>query len=113
MDNKKYLPYVILNVGGQEYKLRISASAAIDAEKKLNTTLARAWSKIDSVEIQVTILWAALQRYHHGASFDEAVDIYDNYIDENGNIENLIDVFMEVYRCSGFMKREEKPIASN
>ena len=96
MDNKKYMPYAVLPVGGIDYKLRITAGSAIELEKRLGTSIVRAWGKIDSVETQIAILWAALQRYHHGMSFDEAGALYDDYIDGNGSTDELVNVFMEV-----------------
>lgn len=99
-------PFAVMTVGSETYRLKISAAAAVEAEKKLGCSLARAWGRIDSVNVQVTILWAALQRFHHGTDFDEAMELYDRFIDEGHGQDELADIFMEVYRCSGFMKRE-------
>ena len=99
--------FAVINVGNESYKLKISASADIEAEKRLGFSLTKAWMKLDSVNVQVTILWAALQRYNHGISFEQAMEIYDDFMDEGHGQDELVDIFMEVYKCSGFMKRED------
>ncbi len=96
----------MLTVGGETYKLKISVSAAIEAEKKLGFSLIRAWTKLDSLNVLTAVIWAALQRYHHGATFEQAMSLLDDFIDEGRNLEELIDVIKEVYIVSGFMKRE-------
>lgn len=106
MDVKKNMPFAIMTANGYDYKLRISASAAVEAEKKLGMSIARVWGKIDSVEVQVTLLWAALQRYNHGIDMNAAYSIYDDYMDDGNTTEDFLETMMEVYRCSGFMKRE-------
>ena len=102
----KNIPFALLEVNNETYKLKISASSAIEAEKKLGCSLTRAWAKLDSVNVQITILWAALQRYHHGISFEQTMELYDQFVDEGKGQDELVDLFMEVYKCSGFMKRE-------
>lgn len=101
----KNIPFATLTVGEETYKLKISVSAAIEAEKKLGFSLIRAWTKLDSLNILTTVIWASLQRFHHGATFEQAMSLLDDFIDEGRELEELIDVIKEVYTVSGFMKR--------
>ena len=101
------IPFATITIGGQEYRLKINTQAAIDAEKKLGTSLARAWVRLDEINVQTVILWAAFQAYNAGVTFEKAIDLRDQFMDEAENgMDDLADVIKEVYICSGFMKRE-------
>ena len=106
-------PYALMVVNGEEYKLKISAAASMDAEKRLGKGLLEAGADLRSITTQVTILWAALQAYHHGVSLNTAADIWDEYMaSEDGCTENFINLMNEVMEVSGFTraaKPEQKP----
>ena len=98
-------PYASMNVNGEEYKLKISSSAAMDAEKKRGKGLLEAAGDLRSVTTQIILLWASLQMYQHGMSMNTAADLYDAYMDtEDGCLENLINILVEVMEVSGFTK---------
>jgi hypothetical protein len=104
------VPFAAITIGGTEYRLKINTQSAIDAEKKLGTSLARAWVRLDEVSVQTTILWAAFQAYNAGITFEKAMELRDSFIEEAENgMDSLADVIKEVYICSGFMKRELPP----
>lgn len=101
-----FRPFAVITVGGKEYKLKINTQSAIEAEKKLGTSLARAWLRLDEVQVQTVILHAALQAHNSGMTFDDAAALRDSFIAGGGDMDRLADVFKEVYICSGFMRRE-------
>lgn len=104
------IPFAVMTVGGTDYRLKINTQAAIDAEKKLGTSIPRAWVRLDETEVQVTILWAALQAFNSGMTFEETIRLRDRFLDEADDtlgMEALADIIKEVYICSGFMKREQ------
>ena len=104
---KSKKPYEILTVGEDEYKLKFSAGAAVDTEKRLKCSLIDATAKIDSITVQITLLHGALQKYHHEISMNDAEKIYEKYLDEGGSILEFAEKLTEVYMVSGFMKREQ------
>ena len=101
-----YRPFAVLTAGGRDYRLKITTNSAIEAEKKLGTSLARAWLRLDEVQVQTVILHAALQGFEPGMTFEAAAAVRDSFIAEGGDMDTLADIFKEVYICSGFMKRE-------
>ena len=105
-------PYALLTVGDTDYRLKFSASAAIDAEKKLGKSLIMAFRDIGSVTVQVILLWAALQKYNHKTSMETASKIYDDFMEsDNGGLENLVEILTETLEASGFMKPRQKDAA--
>lgn len=109
------LPYATWKVGAEEYKLKFSAVAVVEAENKLGKGLFRSMEEIDKVSVQVTLLWAALQKFNHGTSRNTVYDLYDEYMDNSGDLEKLLDVIMETLEISGFMtgKQEKDKAAKN
>lgn len=109
--------YKILTVGEKEYKLKLNTNATILIEDKLGfnildeiLSLQSVASKsvdskgnlksgninkipIPSLKYCVTILWGALQKFHHGMTFNKTCDLVDEYIEEG---KTQLDLFSEV-----------------
>lgn len=66
--------FYTLTVGGEEYKLRLTASAIMAIEKKLGKSLFAALEHIQDnmVETITTILWGAMQPLNAGFSMEKA-----------------------------------------
>ena len=99
--------FMTLCVGGEEYKLRLTASAIVSIEKKLNQSLFTALEHIQDnmVETVTTILWGAMQPLNAGFTTEKAYDLYDEYIDEGNSIEDLMQVINGLFEVSGFFKK--------
>lgn len=104
---KSKKPYEILTVGDDDYKLKFSASSAVETEKRLKRSLIEATAKIDSITVQITLLFGALQKYHHNITYKDAEEIYEKYLDNGGSILEFAEIMMEVYIASGFTKKEQ------
>lgn len=104
----KILPFATMTVGGITYRLKITAQAAVEFEKKLNISIPRAWVRLDEMQIMAEILHAALKSYNSGISYEDALGLIDKYITEGHGIDELMDTIQEVYIVSGFMKRKPK-----
>ena len=101
-------PYVTMQVGETEYKLKFSAAASVEAEKKLGKGLMASLQTVDSVTTQITMLWASLQKYNHGIKMEDAENIYDAYMDsETGGFEEFLEILVEVFVVSGFIKPDQ------
>lgn len=102
-------PYVEMTAGGDIYRLVLTASSACALEKKYGKSLIQLLSDITKIEVQVSFLWAALQKYHHGFNMEQTMKIYDAYMqDENGGMDNLVSLYVDVMAASGFMRRPEE-----
>lgn len=106
------MKYTTLNFGGEEFKLRITAAAAIDLEKKLGgrnplDILAAVESgNLPSISSVLLILHAAVQKFHHGFKFDDIVNLYDKYVEEGNAYTDLLPALIEVFKVSGFFPNE-------
>lgn len=98
-----------LQVGNQEYKLRLPAKNAVDVERKIGKSVLAIFgdgkmNELPNVETVVTLLHGCLQAYEHGISMDQAYEIYDAYIENGGSYAGMIQVLVEVLKVSGFFK---------
>jgi hypothetical protein len=110
--------YTTLQVGEKEYKLRATASAIVELEKKidgknpLSVLMTVEKGEIPSVGNLLLILHAALQKYHHGMNFQKVLELYDDYVDSGKTYMDLIPVMMEAFKASGFFKDQAPETAS-
>jgi len=96
-----------LTVGGQDYKLRLTASAIMAIEKRLNKSLFAALENIQDsmIETIATVLWGAMQPLNANCSFDTAVELFDQYIDDGNSVEDLMQEINALFAASGFFKK--------
>ncbi|ATP40698.1 hypothetical protein CSE16_11920 [Solibacillus sp. R5-41] len=110
--------YTEFKVGEQEFKLRATASAIIELEKKLGgrnplqVLMTVENGEIPSVSSLLLILHASLQKYHHGMTFEKVLELYDDYVDAGNSYTDLIPVMVDTFRTSGFFKTVKKEEAA-
>ena len=96
-----------MTVGGEEYKMRLTASAIMQIEKKLDKPLFKALETIQDnmVETITTILWGAMQPLNAGFTMEKATALFDDYIDDGRSIEELMMEINGLFEASGFFKK--------
>ena len=99
--------FYTLTVGGEEYKLRLTASAIMQIEKKLGKSLFSALEGIQNnmIETITAILWGAMQPFNANFPFDEAVGLFDQYIDDGHSVEDFMLEINALFKASGFFKK--------
>ena len=99
--------FYTITIGGEEYKLRLTASAIMSIEKKLGKSLLPALGKIQDnlVETIITIFWGALQPLNANIPFEKAAGLFDQYIDDGNSIEAFIREINALFEVSGFFKK--------
>ena len=99
--------YYTLSVGGQEYRLRLTASAIMAIEKKMGKSLFAALESIqdNAIETITTILWGAMQPLNANFPFEKAAELFDGYIDDGHSIEELMQEINALFEVSGFFKK--------
>ena len=99
--------FYTLTVGKEEYKLRLTASAIMQIEKKLGRSLFSALENIQDnmIETITAILWGAMQPLNHGFAFEKAAGLFDDYIDDGHSIEELMQEINGLFEASGFFKK--------
>lgn len=99
--------FYTMTVGGEEYKMRLTASAIMLIEKKLGKPLFKALETIQDnmVETITTIIWGAMQPLNAGFTMEKATELFDDYIDDGRSIEELMLEINGLFEASGFFKK--------
>ena len=99
--------FYTMTVGGEEYKMRLTAGSIMQIEKKLGKPLFKALETIQDnmVEIITTIIWGAMQPLNAGFTMEKATELFDDYVDEGHSIEELIQEINALFEASGFFKK--------
>ncbi len=102
--------YTEFRVGDSEYKLRLATNEIINIEKKIGGNvldILMKKEKIPSMEELLMVLHGALQKFHHNITIKDTYEIYDEYVDNGGTFEDLIEVIMDVFEVAGFFKKDQ------
>lgn len=104
--------YHTLDTGKNQYKLRLDAKNAVAVEKALGKSLFALFgegnvNELPTTEQIVTVLHGALQKYHHGISYENAFSILDEYIENGGTYLGMFQELLEMLQVSGFFKAPE------
>jgi len=113
------MPYAIWKIGEEEFKLKLTTSEIVRLEGKYKANLmslmmANDASGIPTLNVMLDITHGALQKFHHGLSVSDVMDMFDDYCEEGGNQTVFVtDVLLIVYQVSGFFspKEEAKKVA--
>ncbi len=102
--------FYTMTVGGEEYKMRLTASAIMQIEKKLGKPLFKALETIQDnmVETITTILWGAMQPLNAGFTMEKATELFDDYVDEGHSIEELMMEINALFETSGFFRKGQE-----
>lgn len=100
-------PYIVLKIADKEYQLKITTSAAIELEDKLNTSIVEGLSRLGETRILTKYLLAAAKSLNDGIKTEnDAYMILDEYSMSGGKYDDLYDVILEVMENSGFIRQE-------
>ncbi|SHH55927.1 DUF6096 family protein [Sporanaerobacter acetigenes] len=102
--------YTEFKVGDNEYKLRLAANEMVNIEKKIGANILDIFMKegqIPTMEELLMVLHGSLQKFQHNITLADTYDIYDEYVDDGGTFEDLIEVIIDVFEVSGFFKKED------
>lgn len=96
-----------LTVGKEEYRMRLTASAIMSIEKKLEKPIFKVLEDIreNMVESMTTIIWAAMQPLNDGFTQDKALELFDEFIDDGRSIEDLMTEINSLFETSGFFNK--------
>ena len=99
--------FYTLTVGGEDYKLRLTASAIMQIEKKLGKPLFKALENVQDnmIETITTIIWSAMQPLNANFPYEKAMTLFDDYIDEGHSLEELMLEINGLFEASGFFRK--------
>jgi len=103
--------YTPFQVGGSEYKLRLTASSLVALEKQfgdnpLNRFLAGE-DKVPEFTVVIALLHAALQPLEHKITTERAYEIYDQYIEDGNTFPDAIALLVTVLSDSGIIPKSK------
>lgn len=106
------MKFTVLKVGDKEYKLRITGASVVEMEKKmgknpLNALLDATNGRLPLMTDLFTMLWGALLPYNSGLSYSDACDVYTDYVDNGGTLDEFLAILVKVFEDSGFIKTSE------
>lgn len=106
------MKYTEFKVGEKEFKLRLGAGEIVNLEKKLGKNPLDILMNVEKGELPkigdtLTILHAAMQKFHHNMTMEKVYQLYDEYVDEGNAYTDLIPVILEVFKVSGFFKEAQ------
>lgn len=106
----KRRPYCVWEVGGTEYKLRLTGSVIDKLEQKYKANLLNvlAADSLPPLSVMLTVVQASMQQHHHGIKYHDVLNLYDKYVDEGGDQTKFyMNVVMDLLEVSGFFTPSE------
>lgn len=100
-----------LTINGETYKLRLTTRTSIQLEKALgfnplDILVAMEDGKMPKLSDCLIILQYMLLDMNHGFNVDKTMDLYDSYIADGHTMIELIPVFIDVFKKSGYINEE-------
>lgn len=110
--------YTTIKVKGNELKLRLDARNTVALERKLGRNPLDVFmevgnGKIPPIECLIAILYCSLQPLEHGYTEDKVYTLYDEYIEDGNSLMDLLEVIVNIFEVSGFMKKDESADEKN
>lgn len=104
-------PYVIWTVKGREIKLKLTTADVVNLESKYKCNLMSLLGNSNGftpLSVMLDIVQRATNKYEHGLKYEDIQSLYDDYLEGGGSqIEFALDVFMEVFKVSGFLSKAQ------
>ncbi len=106
------MKFTTFKAGEKEYKLRITGASIVEMEKKmgknpLNAMLDAVNGVLPMMTDMFTILWGALLPFNANIKYDDICDIYTQYVDGGGTLDDFLKILVKVFEDSGFIKVSE------
>ena len=100
-------PYETLTVCGSEYHLKITTANAVKLEEQLGTDLLSGLEKLAEVKTLAKYYFAAAVSLNDSInSIDDVYQLFDDYVNDGGEIDTLQKLMIEVLLVSGILSKE-------
>lgn len=100
--------YILLTIGENEYKLTLTTKGCVQLERVLGYNPVQLLLELDSGKLpklsdMIMVLNVMLSQYQHGITIDKVYDIIDAFKADGHQIFELIPIFTDVFKQSGFI----------
>ena len=105
---------ITLTVKGKDYPIKITTRAALDMEEKLGTNPLNTILKIQrneelpDLKTLLVMLHYSLQKLNHGISWNDTLQLFDDYCEDDGDIVTLLELIVDAFKESGLIKVAEE-----
>ena len=102
--------YYDFEANNKAYKLRLNTRNIVALEKQLGCNplaIFGGGDRLPTITEMVAILHYSLQQYQHGITFENAYNIFDEYLEDGNSPTDFIKIIIEVYKVSGILRTEE------
>lgn len=110
VEKPKRKVFAIWEVDGKEYRMKLSTAAICKLEEKFKTNLLNLVNDGDGMPPLSNMLYiahAAMKEWNHGINLDDVKALYDTYLEDGGSLVLFYtEVFMQIYRVSGFFTQK-------
>lgn len=106
----KRRPFVTWEVGGEEYKLKLTATniARLEDKYKKNLLILVSDEGLPPLTTMLTVVQAAMLPFNHGVKLNDLYDLFDKYVEEGGDQQMLLaNVIFPVLSVSGFFTESQ------
>lgn len=93
-----------IEINGKTYECKLTSKRCIQLERKFGKNpLSMFMTGLPKLSDAITVFQysAALENE------DEAIDLYDAYIEEGHSMPEFIDFVMQIFKDSGFLRKDE------
>ncbi|HCD46260.1 MAG TPA: hypothetical protein DEQ64_21575 [Lachnoclostridium sp.] len=108
----KRAPFAYWNVGGREYKLKLTTAVICQLEDKFKCNLLNILSNsggVPPLAVMLTITQGAMKSWEHGIKYVDIQAMFDKYCEEGGTqLSFMADVLMPIYSVSGFFSEDQQ-----
>jgi len=106
---KKRKPFAVWEVGGREYRMKLTTSVICQLEEKYKRNLLNLLDGVPPLAVMLTITQAAMKKWEHGIKYADVQNLFDRYCEEGGTqMTFMTDVLLEIYRVSGFFSEDQQ-----
>ena len=99
--------FTTLQIKDRQYKLKLSTKNIIGLEKAIKCNPLAIFGngeEIPPVTTMVNILWFSLLQFNHNMGYNEACDLFDEYLEEH-TMTDFISIILDIYKVSGIITK--------
>lgn len=102
--------YFDFEAGNKAYKLRLTTKGVMALESKIGCNPMMVFgngNRIPTITEMVHILHNSLEHFQHGITLNNAMNIFDTWLEDGHTPTDFISVIVGIYKASGIIPNEE------
>lgn len=108
----KRAPFAYWEVGGKEYKLKLTTAVICQLEDKFKCNLMNILQNsggMPPLAMMLTIAQGAMKTWEHGVKYADVQNMFDKYCEEGGTqLSFLTNVLIPIFTVSGFFSEDQQ-----